>query len=208
MYFIFQDLNAIGFIGFAVVVLALVILRWRRSRGLTRAALSPVIAGAVAFAVLNVVLLLMALATRDNLPFAGPLLLMTRLLIPVGLVALFLRFYSTRAAVARALLRIGRGASVGVIEDALRTSLGDPEVVVGRWSAAGNGFVDRSGRPLDLTGAAMDQAVLRDRWCRSLPIAAVKCTTPMLDADDELLDRNIGEAVEYALDVADLRDDI
>ncbi len=205
LYPVLQNINAVVFIGFATAVIVLVVMRWRRSRGLTRSALSPVIAGGAILALLYVVLFALALTTRDLPAFASPLLLVTRLLIPIGLVALLLRFYSARAAVARALLRIGRGATIEVIEEALRTSLGDPAVAVGRWSPAARDFIDRSGKHLDLTGIANDQTILRV-GDDARPIAAV-VHDATLQADDELL-AVVAESVEHALDVADLRDDL
>ncbi len=200
-----QDLNAIATVVLAVAMIVVVVRRWRSSRGLTRMALTPVMFGGIAIAMLFGTLQFLALTARYGSPYAGQILLITRMVVPIGLAAVLLRFYSARSAVTRDLLRMGRGTSVARLEEALRASLRDPALTIARWVPGADAYVTDAGERLDPSSPGADQSIL---WVEEggRPLAAVMHDSA-LESDTELLNV-IGDAVRYAASVSDLREEL
>jgi class 3 adenylate cyclase len=205
LYPLWQDMNAIATVVLAVALIVIVVRRWRSSRGLTRTALTPVMLGGIAIALLFGFLQLLAVTTTYEVPFASQILLLTRMLVPVGLVAVLLRFYAARSAVTRDLVRMGRGTSITRLEEALRTSLRDPKLTIARWLPGAQAHVTDAGERLGLDPGGPDQSVL---WIEEdgQPLAAV-IHDSALESDAELL-TVVGDAVRYAAGVSDLRDEL
>jgi class 3 adenylate cyclase len=89
------------------------------------------------------------------------------------------------------------------LEVALRKSVGDPGLIVARWSPAGDGYLDREGRRIDLEQASEARSVLlleRD----DQPLAAIVHDSA-LEVDPALV-RTVADAVRFAFDTTDLRD--
>ena len=161
--------------------------------------------GGIAIALLFGFLQLLAVTTGYDPPYSGQILLLTRLLVPIGLVAVLLRFYSARSAVTRDLVRMGRGTSVARLEEALRASLRDPRLTIARWMPGAEAHVTNEGVRFDPTSPRVDQSVL---WIEEdgRPLAAV-IHDSALESDTELLNV-IGDSVRYAAGVSDLRDEL
>ena len=205
LYPLWQDMNAIATVVLAVALIVVVVRRWRSSRGLTRTALTPVMVGGIAIALLFGFLQLLAVTTSYDPPYSGQILLLTRLLVPIGLVAVLLRFYAARSSVTRDLLRMGRGTSVARLEESLRASLRDPTLTIARWVPGADAYVTDEGERVDPISRGADQSVL---WVEEdgRPLAAVMHDSA-LESDTELL-KVIGDSVRYAASVSDLRDEL
>jgi len=204
-YPLFQDINASAFIVIAAALTVVVVRRWKSARGLTRAALTPVLVGGVIVAAFGALFFVIALTLRTELPLSGQVLLLLRLLVPVGLVLVLLRFYNARSEVARTLVRMGRGTTLGGLQAALRASLRDPEMTIGRWSPSTDAYIDADGREVDTVTTQRDRAVL-DVQSQEKRLAAVVYDRAM-DSDRELLEV-VAEAVRHTLGVTDMRDEL
>jgi class 3 adenylate cyclase len=191
---------------FVVIALTVILLRrWRRTGGLTRQALTPIVFGAIFFGLTNAVFLILEHVFDVNVALSGQILLLLRLLIPVGLVAVLLRFYEARGAVMRTLVQLGPGTNVPALEAALQRSLADPDLAVLRWSPAAGDYIDANDQVValgDVRGHRDVLAIERD----GDQIAAV-LHDPVLGSDRELM-TVIAETVRYTAEVADLRQEL
>ncbi len=205
LYPVWQDMNSVATVFLVVALVVVVVRRWRASRGLARTALTPVMIGGIAIGLLFGFLQLLAVTMSYELPFASQILLLTRMLVPIGLVAVLLRFYAARSAVTRDLVRMGRGTSMSRLEEALRTSLRDPRLTIARWLPAAEAHVTDAGERLSRDPGGPDQSIL---WIEEdgHPLAAV-IHDSALESDAELLSV-VGDAVRYAAGVSDLRDEL
>ena len=135
----------LGIVLTAAAVSLLCVRRWLVARGAARRVLAPVLFGGIVTAVGFLATSLAALSGSPPM-LTGQFLFLLRLLVPVGLALTFVRVYASRAAVAGAVVQLGASPSIEGLEAALRRAVGDPDLVVARWSPAADAYLDREGR--------------------------------------------------------------
>ena len=201
----YRAIQPIGEIGALVTALAVSVLaarRWYRARGAARRVLAPVLFGGIVTAV-GFISSSLAFLTGFAPDLTGQLLLMLRILVPIGLAVTFIRVYAARGAVAGAVVQLGASPSAEGLEVSLRRALGDPDLVVARWSETGGIYLDREGHPLDIDGLDPTRSVLRlERDGQAL---AAIVHDAALEIDPALV-RTVADAVRFAFDTTDLRD--
>ena len=192
----------IGIVASALVVGALSVSRWYRARGAARRLMAPVLFGGIVTAI-GYVATSLATLYGVELDLTGQILFMLQLLVPVGLAVTFLRAYAARGAVAGAVVQLGASPSSEGLEAALRRAVGDPGLMVTRWSQVAGAYLDREGRRVELD--ALDRTRSATRLERDgQPLAAV-VHDATLDVDPSLV-RTIADSVRFAVDTTDLRD--
>lgn len=201
----YPTISAIDNTIFAVVagsIVFVLVKRWRASRGLTRSALTPVVFGAAVLATgYAATIWLSTFGISANV--VAPLLLGFRLLVPIGLAVVFLRFYAARSSVVRELVRLGPRTSMAAVQSSLRRTLGDPSIAVLRWSE--HRYVDTDGRPVETAGLDTNRRLVTvDR--DGTQVAAVTLD-PVLDADRELV-AAIADSVRYATESSEMHEEL
>jgi signal transduction histidine kinase len=175
----------------SVATAALVVRRWRRASPPLRRAAEPVLwAGAASF----VALALSAVNDIVDQPLGDIewLWWLVFATVPFAFLAGLLRVRMARGAVAQLVLELGETPEPGHVRDALARALGDPELRLAYWVPERSGFVDASGRPVELS----PDATVVERGGRR--IAALE-HDPALAEQPELLE-SVGAAAALALD--------
>ncbi len=191
-----------GIVASALVVAALCVRRWYVARGAARRLMAPVLFGGIATATGFVVTSLAILTGRD-LDLSAQILLLLQILIPIGLAVTFLRAYAARGAVAGAVVQLGASPSSEGLEAALRRAVGDPGLLVTRWSQAAGAYLDREGRRVALED--LDRTRSATRLERDgEPLAAVVHDAALQVAPS--LVQTIADSVRFAVDTTDLQD--
>ena len=90
-----------------------------------------------------------------------------RLLVPLAILLGVLRLRTARAAIAGAVVRVGDGASIGQLQEALGTAFGDPELRVLEWRPGASAWIDASG---DVVPPAAIETLARDRSIALVPV--------------------------------------
>ena len=190
VYPVVDVVGDIGIVASALLVGALCVSRWYRAHGASRRLMAPVLFGGIVTAISFVAT---SLVTLSGVGFGltGQVVLMFQLLVPVGLAVTFLRAYAARGAVAGAVVQLGASPSTEGLESALRRAVGDPGLVVTRWSQVAGAYLDRTRSATRLE---------RD----GQPLAAV-VHDATLNVDPALV-RTIADSVRFAVDTTDLRD--
>ena len=133
----------------------------------------------------------------------GQFLFLLRLLVPVGLALTFVRVYASRAAVAGAVVQLGASPSIEGLEAALRRAVGDPDLVVARWSPAADAYLDREGRRVHGGQAGATRSLLLlERGGERLGAVVHDAA---LEVDPAIV-RSLADAVRFAFDTTELRD--
>jgi signal transduction histidine kinase len=154
-----------------VALIALVISRLVRLRGLARRASAPLLLGALAAASFAVVSLA-ATALGDD-EFRDRIESVDRfvtILIPLGFVAGLVRSHLRRSSASSLVVQL-REPSGETLRGRLARTLGDPTLDVAYWSPDAGGYVDDQGLPVDVsetTDRAVTQVVAGDT-----PVAAL-----------------------------------
>jgi class 3 adenylate cyclase len=159
LFDIVDTVSALAFVALFVLVSVVIGRRWLGSRGFTRKALTPLLPSWLALAVSNV-LILVVLPRLGISGVSGTSALLVRIVVPIALVVVFLRFYATRSGVARALVRLGPGTSVWELETTLRRSLDEPDLIVAFWSEMESGYVDARHERVELEAKSAAKDVL------------------------------------------------
>ena len=192
----------IGIVASAFAVGALCVWRWYKAHGAARRLMAPVLFGGIVTAS-SFVATSLATLSGVGLALTGQVLLMFQLLVPIGLAVTFLRAYAARGAVAGAVVQLGASPSSEGLEAALRRAVGDPGLLVTRWSHVAGAYLDREGRRVALD--ELDRTRSATRLERDgQPLAAV-VHDATLDVDPALV-RTIADSVRFAVDTTDLRD--
>jgi class 3 adenylate cyclase len=139
----------------ALVVLTLVARRYLKAAGAARRVLTPVVAATVIAASLVAV---RALAFGD----LAQVSVAAQVLVPIALGVGFLRSRMARAGVADLVLNAGRAPTLHSLEAAVRSTLHDPTVQLGRWSNSVGDYVDRVAAPMRLDVGPDRQLTLID----------------------------------------------
>ena len=192
----------IGVVASGLVVGALSVRRWYRARGVARRLMAPVLFGGIVTAIGFVATSLVTLS-GVGLDLTGQILLVFQLLVPIGLAVTFLRAYQARGAVAGAVVQLGASPSSEGLEAALRRAVGDPGLMVTRWSQVAGAYLDREGQRValdELDGRRSATRLERD----GQPLAAVIHDATL--AVDPTLVKTLADSVRFAVDTTDLRD--
>lgn len=185
----------------AVLVLGLVARRFLLAAGAARRSLAPVLvagglaAGLAALQSVTFVADSLGVAFVDSTLFdygAG----VAQILIPLALGVGFLRSRMARAGVADLVLGAGPAPTLHKLETAVRRTLHDPSVRLGRWSEHARAYVDGGGSVLDTAPAASRQTTLI-AGSRG-PLAALT-HDPILSEEGDLLP-SVAAAVRIVLE--------
>lgn len=198
----FNGLNSLAVFASGAAVSVLCVRRWWLARGTARRVLAPVLFGgvvtAVAFTTVGFVY-----ATGGEIPRWVQAIFIIQMLIPIGLAITFVRVYTARGAVASAIVQLGASPSTEGLEGALRRTLGDPDLLVARWSQAAGAYLDLEGRRVDLDALDRERAALRLER-DGQPLAAVVHDAAL--AVDPLLVESVADAVRFAVDTTEMSD--
>lgn len=197
-----QTAGDLGIVVSAAVVSLLCARRWYLARGAARRVLAPVLFGGIVTAIGFLATSLAFLAGSGS-DLTSQILFLLQILVPIGLAITFVRVYASRAAVAGAVVQLGASPSMEGLEIALRQAVGDPELVVARWSPAGEVYLDREGHRTDVEqdGGARSVLLLERE---GQPLAAI-VHDAALEVDPVLV-RTVSDAVRFAIDTTELRD--
>ncbi len=205
---LFDEIQAASQLVF-VVTLALttvvIVRRWWRARGLTRRALTPLIAGWVALALSNA-LLLAVLPIFRRPTISATVALLFRICVPIVLAIAYVRFYAARSAMARSLVRLDPGSKLETVQDVLRTSLAEPDLVVARWSDMADGYLDSNGRAISTSESAADDKATLAVELDGQPIALV-IHDRAISSDHEMLEIVV-DTIRHSALIADMHDEL
>lgn len=197
------DLGELAGLVVLVVVVGLLIRRWRAAGHRPRRALEPVLAAGVA-----VLGLVAASLGADRLTTAGQASGAGRALLVVSLVALAAVPYAFLAGLARSRLsaagavgtlleRLAAAPGTGELRAAVSSALGDPSVAVAYWLPDRGQHVDEDGRPVELPAPGSGRAVLPvERGAQRVGVVVHDAALP---AEPGLLGR-VGAAAALALE--------
>ena len=197
-----EALNLLGLqrlVGSALllVIVAILIGRWRRASTARRRAVAPVlVAGCATFVALA------ATATLDL--FGDPLsslpanvFFYLSATVPIAVMWVFLQRQLARGGVAGLVVELGTPSTGADLRQALARTLGDPSLELAFWFPAERCYVDGEGAPVRLPeGDSGRRATLVER--DGMPIAAL-LHDPGLDDDAELV-RSVCAAASLALE--------
>jgi len=204
---LFDEIQLVSQVIFVILLAfttVVIFRRWRRSTGLTRRALTPLLPGWLALALSNA--LLLAVLPFFKVPtINATLALLFRIAVPIVLAIVFVRFYAARSAVARTLIRLDPGTSLQSLENVLRTTLAEPDLVVARWSPLADAYLDDAGQPLDVAAIREDKSSLAVER-EGQPIALVVHDRAMA-SDREMLEI-VADTVRHTTQVANLQDEL
>lgn len=199
---VLRTLGDVGIVASALAVAALSVRRWYLARGAARRVLAPVLFGGLVTAA-GFVTTSLAILTGGGSNLTGQIMFMLQILVPIGLAVTFIRVYVARGAVAGAIVQLGASPSNVALEAALRRAVGDPELVIARWSPAAGGYLDREGRRVDLDDLSRERAALRMER-EGQPLAVVVHDAAL--AVDPALVASVADAVRFAVDTSEMRD--
>jgi signal transduction histidine kinase len=192
---IFQGTGAVLFL----IVLGMIIGRWRKSSGPARRALAPAWLSAVVFVVGTAsagaeAVGVLSKATHGS--WAGRFSLVS-LLVPVGFLVGLLRMRLASAAVSELVVQLDQTRSPETLQDVLARTLKDPSLQIAFWSDDMEDYVDLEGRPVQLPAADSYRAVTLVE-CKGAPLAAM-IHDPAL-ADERELVRAVAAAASLGLE--------
>jgi signal transduction histidine kinase len=145
----------------SLIVLGMVIGRWRMSSGPTRRALAPVWFSAVVFAVaiaseVGRITGVLSEPTREALVWFSQI---GRLAVPVAFLVGLLRMRLAQAAVGELVIELGQTPPSGKLQEVLARALKDPSVQLVFWLPEAEHYVDLEGRPVQLPSQDAQRAV-------------------------------------------------
>lgn len=192
------------------VVVAEVVVRWRRSSGAGRRMLTPVLALGVAAAAQ----IAYAQVVRQELAWAVVraeelflVVVLTRALAAASFAAGILRTRSTRSAVVRAMGGLEEAADPDRLAVALRRALEDSSLVLLPWSSTVGGYVDTAGRRVTPEpGPGSGRAVTLIDGDQGAPLAALVHDEALLE--DPGLVGAIAATVRLTIDNERLRHEL
>jgi len=152
-----------GSLALTGIVLALIVRHWRSARGWSRRVMTPLLwisVAVIAYFVAQDVTGNLKLAISNGLFFNGiaPLVVLAG---PALVVADTVRARSARGAVGAAVVDMEPGASPGRLRDALARALGDSTLQLAFRLPDGSGYLDTSGRAVEVAWPGPGRAVTR-----------------------------------------------
>jgi signal transduction histidine kinase len=174
-------------VALAVLLLWIVVGRWRRASAPRRRSLAPVALVGVALLALYALRQTLLVASRPALFDVGFDLAILSLLVlwPLGFLSGLARTRLDRSVVGDLAVQLSEPLPPGRLEQALAAALHDPTVELAYWLPDRHGFVDAAGRPVDLPPAGGDRAATVLRHGGD-PVAAL-LHDAALDDDPELV---------------------
>jgi signal transduction histidine kinase len=119
-------------------------------------------------------------------------------ILPLGLLLGVLRLRLDRGRVAGLMVELGRGVPVGGLRDVLARALGDPTLQLAFATADATGYIDGTGRPVELTAEAPGRALARIE--RDGEPLAVLVHDPTIDEEDPGLVQAVSSAARLAIE--------
>jgi signal transduction histidine kinase len=149
-------------VALAVLLLWILVTRWRRASRLRRRSLAPVARVGIMLLVVYMFRQTLVVVVSRPAPFhVGFDLAILGLLMlwPLGFLAGLARTRLDRSAVGDLAIELGEALPPGRLEQVLARALHDPTVQLAYWLPDRQVFVDAEGRPVDLPAAGGDRAV-------------------------------------------------
>ena len=149
-------------VALAVLLLGILVARWRRASGPRRRSLAPVALVGVLLLVLYAIRQALLVVVSRPAPFdlGFDLALVTLLMLwPLAFLAGLARARLDRSAVGDLAVQLGEAPRPGGLEQALARALHDPTLQLAYWLPDRGDFVDAAGRPVELPAAGGDRAV-------------------------------------------------
>jgi len=149
-------------VGLAVLLLWILVTRWRRASGPRRRSLAPVALVGMVLLVLYLIQEALLVVVSRPAPFdvGFDLAILTLLMLwPLGFLAGLARARLDRSAVGDLAVELGEPLPPGRLEQALARALHDPTLQLAYWLPDRHAFVDAAGRPVELPTAGGDRAV-------------------------------------------------
>jgi hypothetical protein len=149
-------------VGLAVLLLWILVARWRRASGPRRRSLAPVALVGMVLLVLYIVQEALLVVVSRPAPFdvGFDLAILTLLVLwPLGFLAGLARARLDRSAVGDLAVELGEPLPPGRLEQALARALRDPTLQLAYWLPDRHAFVDAAGRPVELPTAGGDRGV-------------------------------------------------
>jgi PAS domain S-box-containing protein len=147
---IFQAVNVVG-LAVAVAVVVILVRRWRTATAPARRAMAPVVWTGGLAAVCAIVLFAAGALRLDGLVVEARLATYSALvLVPIAFLVGLLHSRFARTSVSRLVLELSGAPAPGKLREALARALGDPSLRVAYWLPEEGGYVDATGRPIEL----------------------------------------------------------
>ena len=149
-------------VALAVLLLWILVTRWRRASGPRRRSLAPVaLVGIMLLVVYMFRQVLVVVVSRPApFPVGFDVAILTLLMLwPLGFLAGLARTRLDRSAVGDLAIELGEALPPGRLEQVLARALHDPTLELVYWLPDRQGFVDAEGRPVDLPAAGGDRTV-------------------------------------------------
>ncbi len=146
----------------AVVLIWILVERWRAATPMLRRALTPVLATSSLTAALIGVSVAVDYASQNDGDRIFEAALVAYAAVPLAFLAGLVRSRLARAAVAGLVLRLARAHQPGDVRDALREALADPALELAYWLPDAEGYVDEEGRPFVLPEETPEREELRE----------------------------------------------
>ena len=149
-------------VALAVLLLWILVARWRGASGPRRRSLAPVALVGVLLLVLYAIRQALLVVVSRPAPFdlGFDLALVTLLMLwPLAFLAGLARARLDRSAVGDLAVQLGEAPRPGGLEQALARALHDPTLQLAYWLPDRGDFVDAAGRPVELPAAGGDRAV-------------------------------------------------
>jgi signal transduction histidine kinase len=149
-------------VGLAVLLLWILVARWRHASGPRRRSLAPVALVGVVLLILYAIRQALLVVVSRPAPFdvGFDLAILTTLMLwPLGFLAGLARTRLDRSAVGDLAVELGEATRPGGLEQALARALHDPTVQLAYWLPDQQAFVDAAGRPVELPPEGGDRAV-------------------------------------------------
>jgi signal transduction histidine kinase len=184
----------------AIAVVAELIRHWRAAGAAGRRALTPLLVGVpIHFAVLSIWYVAEGIQ-RDEIRqlLLSPIFTVPSFIIPVGFLIGIVMTRLHRGSVADLVLELARGVPLGGLEGALGRAIRDPSVRLAFAAPSGPGFVDPSGRPVDVGG--LDSSRTATRLERDGQLLGVLIHDAEVDGEDPGLVDAVGSIARLALE--------
>ena len=149
-------------VALAVLLLGILVARWRRASGPRRRSLAPVALVGIMLLVLFTIRQALLVVVSRPAPFdvGFDLAILTLLMLwPLAFLAGLARTRLDRSAVGDLAIELGEALPPGRLEQVLARALHDPTLELAYWLPDRHAFVDAAGRPIELPSGGGDQAV-------------------------------------------------
>ncbi len=190
---LFEVIDVIAPVGLSVAAVVLLVRRWRAATEPARRILRPVYgAGGMCLVALVLNNALSGIDESLNVVL-GPVFIALFAAVPIAFLLGLLRSRLARGSVGELMVALGHGRP---LRDAIAGALGDPSLGLAFWLENRRRYVDREGRPLDLTNVPDSSISVVEREGR---IVGALLHDESLAEERELVE-SVSAAVAFALD--------